>query len=158
MPRGAALVSSGGVPAVTGTCAAIAGARNTPIDRASERASVSAAAVVNAAEGRLRRTALDARATDPIQRVEPDQHVARLGTVGRSEHAGRVQLVDDACSAPVSDLEPTLKQRCRTLLILHHDFGGFAKQLVAILAVSRSVVGGRGPLERFFRANRLQHV
>lgn len=47
---------------------------------------------------------LRARSTDPIQFVESDQHVTRLRAVWRSEHARRVQLIDDACRATVADL------------------------------------------------------
>src|SRR6185437_5588862 len=142
-PRLCAVVSTGVEADVTGTCAAAV---------APDRPNA------NAARQRRRRTALSARTTDAVQRVEPDQHVARLRAIGRPEHAGRVQLVDDSRRTPVPDLEPALQQRRRPLLILHHHFGGFAEQLVAIVSAAVAVVPRRSTLERLFRANRLEHV
>src|SRR5678815_110707 len=53
---------------------------------------------------------LCARATDSIQFVQPNENVARLRAVGRPEHARRVELVDDAGRATVTNLQPTLQQ------------------------------------------------
>src|ERR1043166_1226143 len=101
---------------------------------------------------------LRARATDAIEFIETAQHVARLGAIRRTEHAGGVQLVDDARRAAVAHLEPSLQQRCRTLLVLHDHLGRFAEQLVALARGLGAFAIGCPLLERLLRAHLLENV
>src|SRR5690348_12187854 len=71
-------------------------------------------------------------AADPLELVQAHEHVAGLGSVGRAEHARKVQLVDDASGATVADLETPLQERRRALLVLNDHLGRLAEQLVAI--------------------------
>ena len=45
-----------------------------------------------------------------IQLIESNQNVARFASIGRTQDAGIVQLVDDSRRATVADAEPPLKQ------------------------------------------------
>ena len=56
-----------------------------------------------------RTRALRTRATDVVKLVESHQDVARLGAIRRPEHAGGVQLVDDARSTTITNLETPLQ-------------------------------------------------
>src|SRR5512146_1969886 len=104
-----------------------------------------------------RANVLSTWATNPIEFVEADQHVARLGSVRRSKHAGGVQLVDDSRRAAVADLEPPLEQRGRAALVLDHDLRRLAEQLVPVADVSSLPVALPG-LERFLLPHCLQNV
>ena len=50
-------------------------------------------------------------------KVDIDEDIARLRSVRRAQHAGEVQLVNDARRAAVADLEPALQQGDGALLV-----------------------------------------
>src|SRR4051812_25924385 len=100
------------------------------------------------------RHSLRARPTDVIQLFETDENVARLRPIGRTEHARRVELIDDASGPTIPDLQAALQERRRALLILHHDLGGLAEQLVAVTRVGGLSVRLRA-IHRFLLAHRL---
>src|SRR5688500_17611834 len=61
-----------------------------------------------------------------------------------------MQLVDYPRRTPVTDLEPTLEQRRRALLVLDYDLRRLAEQLVAIRIVQVLRVGAARFLGFFF--------
>src|SRR5688572_3111605 len=94
---------------------------------------------------------------DPVQVIQPNKHVPRLRRIRRSQHAGRLQLMDDARRPPVADLEPPLEQRRRSMLRRDEALGRLAEQLVAIagaLAFPVAIHGTR--LDRLALTNRLE--
>src|SRR6185437_10757048 len=105
----------------------------------------------------ISRTGSSTRSTDVLQLIEANEHVPWFGTVRRTEHAGRVELIDDARRAPIPDLQPTLKQRCRALLMLDHDFGSVAEQLVAVCGLP-ILPGGSARLQCFAFADDFENV
>ena len=68
-----------------------------------------------------------------------------------------MQLVNDPRCATVPDLEPSLEERRRALLVLHHDLGRLAEQLITIARVGVLAVGLRG-VERFLGADGFENV
>src|SRR4051794_21238740 len=104
-------------------------------------ACVCAAALWIAANAASARPALRTRSTDMIELIETDENIARLRSVGWTKDAGRVQLINDACRAPIADLEPALQQRRRTLLVLNDYLGRLTEQLVAVAVVSGLAIG-----------------
>src|SRR5689334_15674235 len=80
-----------------------------------------------------------------------------LELIQSDEHAREVQLVDDAGRSAISDLESALQQRCRALLVLNHDFGGLAEQLVAVDLLRLALVA-LPRLERFPQSDLLEDV
>src|SRR6478609_2586243 len=68
-----------------------------------------------------------------------------------------MKLVDYPRRATVPDLEATLKQRRRSLLVLDHNLGGFAEQLVAI-GVVQIVTVAAARLLRLLLPDRLDDV
>src|SRR5688500_12396914 len=65
-------------------------------------------------------------------------HHACLRSVERSEDAGILQLVDDARGAGIADLEATLQERDRSLLMPHDQVCRFIEQIVATTAAARA--------------------
>src|SRR3954471_8501463 len=76
-----------------------------------------------------------ARTADALEIVQSDEHVPGLRAIRRSEHTRGMELVDDARRSSIADLQAALQQRCRSLLMLHHDFGRLAEEFVAIADV-----------------------
>src|SRR5262249_20254853 len=114
-------------------------------------------AAIAMTETRARERRLRTRSTDVIELIEADEHVARLRAIRRTENARRMKLIDDTRRATITDLEASLQERRRSLLVLHHDLGGLAEQLVAIADVGGLALGLAGLL-RLTQANLLENV
>jgi len=54
------------------------------------------------------RSGPDAIPSDPVEILEPDQHIAGLGSIRRPEDPRQLELVDQSRGPPVPDLEPAL--------------------------------------------------
>src|SRR6185503_5377288 len=67
-----------------------------------------------------------------VQLVQPNENLAGLGTVRRTENAGLVQLVDDAGGTTIPDPEFSLQERRRPELVLDAGLGRLAEELVAL--------------------------
>src|SRR5688572_13153812 len=78
---------------------------------------------------------LNARPCDPLEISQSRKHIARFRSVGRSQDASEMELVDYPRRSPVTDLQPALEQRRRALLVLDYDLRRLAEQLVAIRIV-----------------------
>ncbi len=94
---------------------------------------------------------------NPIQILQPAQHVARLGSIRRPEYSRQVQLVDYSRRSPISNLETPLQQRRAPSLILYAALRCLAEQLVAI-SLFRVAVPSAAGLQRFLRAHLLEDV
>src|SRR5262245_26234995 len=112
---------------------------------------------LNLALRRARRCDLRTWSADMIELIQSYEYVSGLRAVGRTEHPGGMELVDDPGRSTVPHLEATLKKRRRPLLVLHNYLCRFAEKFVALADVG--VVTVRlSCLERFLRANRLENV
>src|SRR5688500_2363305 len=78
---------------------------------------------------------LNARPCHPLEVSQSRKHIARFRSVRRSQDASEMELVDYPRRSPVTDLEPALEQRRRSLLVLDYDLRRLAEQLVPIRVV-----------------------
>src|SRR5690349_25165989 len=90
-------------------------------------------------------TSLESSILEPAQ---IDEHVARLGALERTHHAELLELIHQPSGARVADLEAALQQRRRALLVVDHELGRFADQLVVERIDFAVAVGALFPFRR----------
>jgi len=72
---------------------------------------------------------LDSRPRDAIEIIQTGEDVARFRSVGRTEDAGSMELVDYPRGATIAHLEASLQQRGRSLLVLYHHLAASRNSL-----------------------------